>query len=822
MVLGTCTSLAPLCCWTKQRLISGSFRLINVVLETPPEMSPQQRIGHAIGQVGHLSVAVAGQNLVLIWLCSHFVTSWVADFCVFAAVTLVLDLVFHLTFFLAVLSVDVQRMELSDSLDRVNRRQTFKSSRSDRRPWLSALRDGTFSTRFAGSIAILSIILAINWHFFDIDGGHISLKKVKDRLFKRQTILKDAPVYNPAPITQARTPADWLRIQDHNTARELIQYIKPGAHSFIARIYDPLLVVLKGAHGRHTSSKPTPLVDSLRHFAQNHAFPAALIVVSLIAGITLLVNYLLWTGLPEGAEEEEEEDSIFTVSTLPTAQILDIVRIASSPKGHVVGISLDRTTSLWIHDKGRFSQSILRTADMKPKLWPITTCTLDDSGSMLALCTDDGLIGLWDLAASRFSSLHTVDLRGQVPILFNFATIPGEDQESFSLWIVTPDGYLTQFETYGGVHQTRRICARQIICCALYTCANSEVYLVFVSRYGEVHILPLKEEGEGTAELVAGLDPGPPPGSNPSKIKCVEGVPELGLLFALRDEEAEILDFNTRALIYAFPVGHIKPHSFRVIHSAPRTCICGAPAVHCLSVAYTEENTDHLIMQTFTLDESSSTSLICLGKPSDNEKHACRGLADAKEAVHLVEPAGAWESICGDLDIIGIRRCNRSSTTPSSIASGAEFIEPPEPSALKLRAMKNNNNNVSSLPRNDSVPTDSEGGGWEAWTLSSTGEFRSRSLTSSVGDMKDAASDGQPLTDEEELFVTAAGPITRLGKKNVAVGFGNKVKILGKETFDGGGVTAGSKLDSSGGGGGALGPGMYKSRSRRGPGRKVQ
>ena len=83
-------------------------------------MPPHQRIGNALGEVGHLSLAVAVQNLGLIWLCSRLVTPWVADFCIFAAVTLVFDFVYHLTFFVAVLSVDVQRMELSDSLERVD------------------------------------------------------------------------------------------------------------------------------------------------------------------------------------------------------------------------------------------------------------------------------------------------------------------------------------------------------------------------------------------------------------------------------------------------------------------------------------------------------------------------------------------------------------------------------------------------------------------------------------------------------------------------------------------------------------------------------
>jgi len=780
-------------------------------------MPPQQRIGHAIGKVGHLSIAVAAQNLFLIWVCSRFVTPWVADFCVFAAVTLVLDLVFHLTFFLAVLSVDVQRMELTDSLGRVESNQATKSSRLERQSWLSALRQGNlpFSTRFAGSVAVLSIIAAINWHFFDGETHQMSVQGFKKKLFQRETKLGDTSLWSPPPINQARTPADWLRIQDHNTARELFGFIKPSAHSFVARIYDPLLVVMKGAHGRYAPQKSCSIVDTLHHFARNHAFPAALIVVFLIAGVTLFMNYLLWTGLPEGfVGEEEDEGAVFTVKTLPTSQTLDIVRLASSPKGHIVSISLDRSTSVLLHDSSGFSRPTLQPAVMNPRLWPITACAIDDSGAMLAFCTDGGQIGFWSLADSHLSSLQKVDLRGQVPILFTPITTLGADHDTFSLLIVTADGHFTQLEARAGRSHTKRISFSPIQCAMLYPCAKGDLNLVFVNKAGEVHILVIDEDQAGTSEVVAGLDPGPPPGSNPSKIQCIEGIPALGLIFALRDEEAEVFDFNSRALIHAFPIGHVKPHSFRIMHSARRKCACGAPAIHSLCVAYTEEDTNHMIMQTFALDENP-TSLICLGKSSDNETQKCQGLALAKDHIHYVEPAGVWEAT-GVLSVVGIRRSN-SSLTPSSSASGVDYASP-EPStlanALKQRAAKESTprrilNTLDSAFHTHHPPASPmDMDSWEAWTLSSTGEFRARPL---IIDSEEA---DEPLLDEQ-LFVAAAGPITKLGKRSVAVGFGNTVKIitLGKETFDGSAGTFGGAMDIS--------LGTYKARAKRGPGRKV-
>ncbi|KAK7193675.1 hypothetical protein DPSP01_000233 [Paraphaeosphaeria sporulosa] len=792
--------------------LGNIFRLINVVLETPAEMPSPQRIGHALGQVGHLSLAVAGQNLILIYLCSRIVTPWVADFCIFAAVTLILDLAFHLTFFLAVLSVDVQRMELSDSLERIDlNHRAAKSRRAERQTWLSALREGTLpvSTRFAGSVAMLSFLLAINWHFFDSNGRKLTVHTLKERMFRRQEKLDVVSTWTLPSINQARTPADWLRIQDHNTAKELFGFIKPGAHSFVARIYDPILIVSKNATGRDVGQKASSLTESFRHFARGHAYSAALMVAFLIAGVTLLMNYLLWTGLPEGfGEEEEDEDAFFNVETLSAVQALDIVQLTSSPKGHIASVSLDRTTSIWFHDQNTFRQTTLQTGAMKPKLWPIIASTMDDAGDLLALCSTDGVIGLWSLTAARFSTVQTIDLRGQAPILLTFANVPRSGQDLFTLLLVTPDGHLTEFETRGGFHHTRRICKRTILCATIYTSRKGEVGLVFVTITGEVHILALDGSQDKTSEVVAGLDPGPPPGSNPLKIRCIEAVPSLGMIFALRDEEAEIFDFNSRGLVHALRIGHAKPHSFRVMHSALRQCACGAPAVHSLSVAYTEEESDHLIMQTFTLDDCP-TSLICLGKPSDNDSHNCQSLASANDSVHIVEPAGAWEAI-SSLGLVGIRRCD-SAPTPSLVASNTDYGFPAPSalaSALHERAVRHSELFQSAITATSTSPpthnTDIDG--WQAWALSTSGEFRSRPLGSG------SVNDADELLGDNQLFVAAAGPIIKLGKRSVAVGFGNTIKIitLGKETFDG----SSTGVD--------LGAAFHKSKTRRGPGRKLR
>jgi len=224
-----------------------------------------------------------------------------------------------------------------------------------------------------------------------------------------------------------------------------------------------------------------------------------------------------------------------------------------------------------------------------------------------------------------------------------------------------------------------------------------------------------------------------------------------------------------------------------------------------------------MIMQTFTLDDSTS-SQICFAKPLDRKKHGCRGLEHASEAVHYVEPVGTWESTDA-LSVVGIRRCMQS-PTPSTIAGMDESHSSADvevsASALKQRALKQGKPETRrsfelaftrSQPR-DSADEDTDT--WEAWALSTTGEFRSRPL------VPDDFEDGAGGSYEDELFAATPGPITRLGKRSIAVGLGNRVKVimLGKESFDGLTNLQSGAMD--------IGLGSYKWRARQGDGRKVQ
>lgn len=766
--------------------LARRFRLINAVLANPPEMPTIQRVANALGDVGHLSLAAAGQNLFILWLLSLVVSPGVAAFCAFAAVALVFDFIFHLTFFTAVLSVDVRRMELQDSLERVTYAPTTRrSSRSERKTWTDALFQGKlpFSTRIAGSAVTMSFILALNWHFFDDEDQARSfssfLLSMRPRLRSRGS---HQPVPAPPPINQARTPAAWLRMQDTDTAKEVVRLVKPHAHHFVARVYDPVIVVLKGADRNGAAIQPPSLFAVLRELVEEHFFPFALAVVFAIAVVTILMNYLLWDELPEeDADLEDSADPPISVKTLPKSHGLDVVKVTACNKGHLIVVSLDRNVTVWGLDPRTniYTPNAINTSAFAPPLWPITAAATDETGTWLALCTDTGRIVIWNIYQRRFAHAINVELGCQTPLAFLFSFMHPGDTESLSLVIVTPDGWLREVGFLRpATMQPYPICDGRLTSASIISCATTPPKILTLEEGGGIHLTLRHSPGWITEPLSGNIRDG-----KVAKPKFLLAVIPLCIFAAARSHEVDLIDPHTRRLFHRFRIGKAKCRSLRILHSPRRACpSCGASAVHSISLAYTEAQTEDCVIHTYTLEDDPH-SLLCLRSSVDYEKRNCHGLESANEVVHRIQQPGVWEATSMQT-VLGVRR--RPGTVEcASYASDSEAgpLSTPDGRSRGPASVANGSLTRRSAPRTrpSNYASDEEPDEWEAWALSSTGELHTTPLVPpSVTDDYFGPPEG------EALFVARAGPIVRLGKRSIAVGYGNLVKIimLGNERFE--------------------------------------
>jgi hypothetical protein len=771
--------------------LENMFRLVNAVLAQKPELSVAQRIATALSEVGHLALATAFQMLFILWILAKF-ASGIAPFCVFAAIALIFDFVFHLTFFLAVLSVDVRRMELSDSLDKAknappSRKQSV--SRQERNYWLDAMLQNRlpFSSRIAGSAISVCFCLGLNMHFYEARNGLWSLLYSVRSMFISHA--NDNIQFIAPPINQARTPATWLRIQDYRHAQEVLQSVKPTAHSIVARVYDPLVIVLKSSNRSGQSLKDESFFALLWSLFAKHLYPFLLAVIFSVAFVTLLMQYLLWNELPEEESDGEElKRSVLKVENLPKSHRLDVIHIAGSSKGHLVSVSLDRllTFSLFDQRSHLYSLSSAIATAMTPSVWPIVALALDEIGHWAAVCSQGGTVVFWNMTERRGSHTIQIDLNNERPVLFSLAPMDNGSEAHVFLFVGIPQGRIQVIDPFTKEDSVVSFdISREKIATATFARSRFGPNIIALTKNGRLRIAA-QEEDEWRVTAAEKFDSRLSPSSQEGVAKSVAVAPSLNIMAAVRLRVIDLIDVRTKTQIHSFPAILVRGHSLRVLHSPVRQCkTCNAVAVHSLSLAYADFESQSAVLRTYALSDDHN-DLICLGPRLAGKSYPCRGLSNAKEHMAVVEHPGSWEAT-GTSSLVGVRLKSTGADTPHSTLSTTSGFDAPKFNVQALEMLKKRglsdaqpkSTGFLGLDRT-SQTVEAESDDWEVWTLSANGEFHAESLHSpSVHEQ--ARSIG-----EDELLVAAPGPVVRLGQRSVAVGFGNRVKVimLGNERFE--------------------------------------
>lgn len=401
--------------------LENVFRLINAVIVTPSEDSTSSRIGYAFGDTAHVALASTAQNVLILWGLCKVVSPGVSAFCTFAAVAIVFDFFYLSTFFLSVLSVDVRRTELSEALDKASSRNRRRSSESlTSSSWTEALLQGNvaLSTRIAGTIIMIGFVLIAQWHFFENE----TILRVVGRLFnvsrntgsfaqQKESLLVD--------IHQARSPTSWLRLQDHDTAREVINVVKPWAHSYVAKVYDPLVLVLNGAD-RTPHEPERPFSPALYDFIDHHMTKFVVTIVFLLAVIRLLMNFLLWGEESESNSDGDSDDEpLMSVKALEDGHLLDVALVSASVDGHIVSVGLDRAIRVWDVRSGIKGFALADVASAPEDPFPILSLAIDHTCTWLGLLSPSKA-HLFNLVEKSWARPMPVDLGGQKPQAFFF------------------------------------------------------------------------------------------------------------------------------------------------------------------------------------------------------------------------------------------------------------------------------------------------------------------------------------------------------------------------------------------------------------------
>ncbi|CAM1508510.1 Fc.00g053580.m01.CDS01 [Cosmosporella sp. VM-42] len=728
--------------------LENIFRLINAVILTPSEDSTSSRIGHAFGETAYTAVASSMQNVLLLVGLSYLVSSGVSAFCLFAAIAIVFDLFYLSTFFLSVLSVDVRRTELGDALAKVSMRHNRGQSEVKRTTWVEHVLQGkiAMSTRIAGTVIMLGFVLIAQWHFLDDETIFYFLRRIHQgsENSDNSTSLK-TPLDN---VHQARSPRSWLRLQDHETAQEIISIIRPEGYSYIARVYEPVVFVLKGADRMPNYQEPS-LLPAVYDFINHQLTHFLVIIIVVISAVRLLTNYLLWEDDTGDDDHHPDDDTLLSVKSFPGGHALDIAMLAASPDGHVVSVGLDRIVHVWDVRTGGLDYVLTdgETPDECP--FPVLAMAMDDDSTWLAVLSPYRA-SLWNLAKRAWGPSIPVDLYGQKPEAFFFG--PSEAQHSIPrLVLVRRNGTLTEFVPDAGEGEDFGVCRSPLSCAQpLYDKdgikqSPPRVSVITASRKGCVHAATRETLSWNSRSVqVEGMDN--------HDVHQVVPLPKLGLFLIAGANRVHLVKLEDYSVIHTFRTEAMQQRTLQSAFTSQKTSQ-GARGLKSFTLCYTGAESGDCITETFTPLEADS--LIYYDSAATPERRGWCAWESVKEVKKHVGNPGTWNML-SDNSIVGIRQKSRR---PRIVGSDGRR------EGLRHRS-----------PRKD-FGRDLFGV-WEVWTVSQGGRLKT--------------DETRPLFQDDEqaghLIVSDLGPMIRVGQRSVAFSFGNVVKLVtvgGHERFEG-------------------------------------
>ncbi|CAD6498671.1 BgTH12-04332 [Blumeria graminis f. sp. triticale] len=738
--------------------LENMFRLINAVITTRSEDSTAVRIGEALGKTSHVALAGVCQNLAILWVLSRGVYPQITAFCTFAAVALTFDFFFLLTFFAAVLSIDLRRMELGDALNRaVSQHHLIAPSRHPtRQAWTDAILNGQapFPTRTAGTVVMISFVLMAQWHFFDNE----SLLQTASRLFclvKLNTEISPLASSLPAvDIHQARTPTAWLRMQDHETAHEVIKVVKPHANSYIARVYDPLVFVVNGSDRTPNELGVRTFLPAAYDFAKHQFGVFLFTIVITVVAVSLLLNYLLWDEIIDSDDENRHDDEpLISIINLSRGHALDIALLKTSKDGILATVGLDRWVRIW-NIRKKITSYVINDEEEPVDPFPVLALAIDTNSNWIAILSAKDKLLLWNIPERRWGPSMHVHLCEHAPAGFYF----GHNKAALinPILLIRRNGLMSELNVSEREEKKIQISPGPLLSVHLHAekylaTPNPPLKIFSISKKGSIHQTSQTKTGWSSSCIEV---PEPNIGE---KFISILPVQNLSLLFGVRMSSVELIDLSNLTVVRTFPTKAIQRNSLRVFHSTRRRSQCGSPELCSLVIAYTCVDTGSCLMHIY-LPQIEGDS-ICSSEYCQSRKCSNFVWRETREHQFEIENPGQWEALQSGY-LIGIRKREARSQVKEDLPHTLH-------ADLRRRGIrfsrKFNDNAPHSPPEQDL---------WEVWAISARGERYAQPLCGP--------------TEQDYLLIGSLGPMQVMGRYSVAVGLGNMVKVIsvGKAKFD--------------------------------------
>jgi hypothetical protein len=813
------------------------LRLVNSISKTPSENSPLARISSAV----EMSAPKAIQRVVVSCLilsvgcmpCLGF-SSNAKALCIFTIIAMLLDLVLHFSFFIAVLSVDLRRLELQDVFvsspsspidNTVLPHQDLTTNNSPLSKDLNFhIRAFVYFRRIylkqrIPQITMFASCALVGVYLFLASQGVMS-----------QGVAVDHPTgkfaYFLNPLVQSGKIAE-LRDKNVLVYEPIVIY---------ARCH-PMSKSVDFALGNPLKGSLTPGILDLLSLHLFLEFVASLAFILSLTGIIL--KFILPKSIEIPDDQEFSDTAQFFSKDLVDYNALDILRIIIH-ESWIATLSLDHKVFVWnaaaINSRTKQATSPVQVP-LPETFWPVYKVVMNGTSGLIALFSPKiPAVLVWNFKKNcQEYFFHNEQHLSTLPVDAFFSgmdlivitrnctllSIPphGDDIGVFPIKLSDPGSKL--------VSATRLLTPKineQVVCVSssndiivgthtnylmwtfekidllesmaaipkserdpLFSSQFTDEFSVQMSR--ELTAPPLAHDDSQGGKRDKLFIPSTRPIQLEENIASIIPVPDIHMVMLTTSMTASLLDVQTGTILQHFRLGHFKKGSLRVFHSQPTHCrFCGCASVESISVAYADAEDDSTIIVHTLMVENRAKNNICLRVERDPREKRCLGFEAATEHQHWINNVEGWDTTDMNM-IMGVRRKedeDRPTPRPQSIiddfdltpkrpigTSAVSLFNNTRPSTLTKRTGAGGTRQRITTTTNEDLPSKRPPLNitWEGWAMSATGQV-------SYYDIPDFEGGPYGRVKRQQLLIQTIGPVTKYGRKSIAVAFGNVIKIL--------------------------------------------
>lgn len=809
--------------------IQNVFRLLHALGQFPIETSPLNKVVGAAKDAWQISarkVSVDAFLVSLVFLPGLHCGESLRAVSLFMLLTIVIDYILHITYFTAVVSLDLRRYELEDLIlsDLDDADYNHPADLGSQKEYSSFAAKSKLKLRIESfvyfrylyfrkhvpSISTLGIIFYL-WLTMQSDPA-------SSTVYKRSQAIPFIMEFSEK--LHASTKEN--RYSNYKSVLNLAML----TYEATIEIFHPILVTLSKDRSGFSTHVPYRVKDSFffSKIESGITLNAIIEFVSCISFILSLSGIVMSLVLPERATHAEDPKLIanearYSFKDLVGCHTLDVLRIVANGKWFAT-MSLDRKICVWKPVANSNRVSDIFEVPVPPEFWPVGKIVLNGHNHMVAVFSPGtSTIKCWNFGKSYLNYYYTH------PSLNSNNNVVGSFFCGKDLVVITGDGIMMIINDKGEANillifekchplrtidensssakneegNIRIISVTKLVTPLLHEQVvilgeNNEVFVaVHVGKNWRFRHLQLFESLSAVRSLKDGSSDN---FSFPTSLrdyrlgkfqpyinrqmqfseryKVIVPLPQLNMVLLASDTRASILDVFSGTVLRHFQLGHYIKGSLHVFHSKPTHCrFCGCSSIESLSVAYMDaENAGTVIVHSLQI-ENRSKNTICLRVERDPREIRCLGFEAATEHHHWITKVEGWDTTDMNM-IMGVRRREKEESLgearPSCIETQlGEWINTFLSATLKVIAVDFGSAHTEEYPKVSAKPPLNST--WEGWAMSASGKI-------TYYDIPDVVSTNGPPGSSDRLLIKKIGPVTKYGHKSIAVAFGNIIKVL--------------------------------------------